>query len=96
MSILNKILTTKANEVAASKLKINLEEIKKLAQNQSNSRNFVDAIRTKIAAGKAAVIAEIKKASPSKGVIRANFKPADILQKAMKQAAQRVCQCSLM
>jgi len=76
--ILNKILTTKANEVAASKLKINLEEIKKLAQNQSNSRNFVDAIRTKIAAGKAAVIAEIKKASPSKGVIRANFKPADI------------------
>jgi len=76
--ILNIILATKANEVAASKLKINLEEIKKLAQNQANPRNFVDAIRTKIAAGKAAVIAEIKKASPSKGVIRADFKPAEI------------------
>jgi indole-3-glycerol phosphate synthase len=76
--ILNKILATKAKEVAASKLKINLEAMKKLAQNQPNSRNFVDAIRTTIAAGKAAVIAEIKKASPSKGVIRADFKPADI------------------
>jgi indole-3-glycerol phosphate synthase len=76
--ILNKILATKVNEVAASKLKINLEAIKKIAQNQPDARNFVDAIRNKIAAGKAAVIAEIKKASPSKGVIRPDFKPADI------------------
>ncbi|MGB7814785.1 MAG: indole-3-glycerol phosphate synthase TrpC [Methylotenera sp.] len=76
--ILNKILATKRDEVAASKAKVDLEEVKKLAQNQSRARDFVAAIRNKIAAGKAAVIAEIKKASPSKGVIRADFKPAEI------------------
>ncbi len=76
--ILNKILATKRDEVAASQAKINLEEVKKLAQNQSKPRDFVGSIRNKIAAGKAAVIAEIKKASPSKGVIRADFRPAEI------------------
>ncbi len=76
--ILNKILATKREEVAASKAKLGLDEVKLLAKNQPNSRNFVGAIRKKIAAGKAAVIAEIKKASPSKGVIRADFKPAQI------------------
>ena len=76
--ILNKILATKRDEVAASKAEVDLEEVKKLAQNQSRARDFVAAIRYKIAGGKAAVIAEIKKASPSKGVIRADFKPAEI------------------
>lgn len=76
--ILNKILATKRDEVAASKAKINLEEVKKLAHNQSKPRDFVGAIRAKIAAGNAAVIAEIKKASPSKGIIRKDFKPAEI------------------
>ena len=76
--ILNKILATKRDEVAASKAKVDLEEVKKLAQNQSRARDFVAAICNKISAGKAAVIAEIKKASPSKGVIRADFKPAEI------------------
>ena len=76
--ILNKILATKREEIAASKAKLGLDEVKLLAKNQPNSRNFVGAIRKKIAAGKAAVIAEIKKASPSKGVIRADFKPAEI------------------
>jgi indole-3-glycerol phosphate synthase len=76
--ILNKILATKAIEVASAKAKISIEQIQDLAKAQPKARDFVGAIRTKIANGKAAVIAEIKKASPSKGVIRADFKPAEI------------------
>ena len=76
--ILNKILATKLTEVTAAKAKVSLDEVKKLAENQPKPRDFVGAIRAKIAAGNAAVIAEIKKASPSKGVIRADFNPAEI------------------
>lgn len=76
--ILNKILATKAIEVAAAKAKISLDDIKRLAGEQPAPRDFVGSIRQKIASGQSAVIAEIKKASPSKGVIRADFKPADI------------------
>lgn len=76
--ILNKILATKAIEVAAAKAKISLEQVQKLTKQQAPARDFIAAIRAKIAAGNAAVIAEIKKASPSKGVIRADFKPAEI------------------
>lgn len=76
--ILNKILATKAIEVAAAKAKISLDDIKQLAEKQSAPRDFVGNIRQKIAFGQSAVIAEIKKASPSKGVIRADFKPTDI------------------
>ncbi|HNV87629.1 MAG TPA: indole-3-glycerol phosphate synthase TrpC [Methylotenera sp.] len=76
--ILNKILATKALEVAAAKVGIPLEQMQVLAEAQAKPRDFVGSIRNKIAAGKAAVIAEIKKASPSKGVIREDFKPAEI------------------
>ena len=76
--ILNKILATKAMEVAAAKAKISIERMQKFAYAQPKPRDFVGAIRAKIAAGNAAVIAEIKKASPSKGVIRADFNPAEI------------------
>ena len=76
--ILNKILATKAEEIAAAQAKLPLAEVQSLAAQQTPPRDFVAAIRNKIAAGKAAVIAEIKKASPSKGVIRADFKPAEI------------------
>ena len=76
--ILNKILATKANELAAAKAKISLDEVKKLAENQPKPRDFIGAIREKIESGNAAVIAEIKKASPSKGIIRKNFNPAEI------------------
>ena len=76
--ILNKILATKAEEIAAAQAKMPLAEVQALAAQQAPARDFVGAIRSKIAAGKAAVIAEIKKASPSKGVIRADFKPAEI------------------
>lgn len=76
--ILNKILATKAEEIAAAQARLPLAEVQALAAQQAPARDFVGAIRSRIAAGKAAVIAEIKKASPSKGVIRADFKPAEI------------------
>lgn len=76
--ILNKILDTKRTEVAADQARTPLLAMQELAKTQPPARDFVGAIRNKIAAGKAAVIAEIKKASPSKGVIRADFKPAEI------------------
>lgn len=76
--ILNKILATKRSEVATAQASKPLATMQDLAKNQSNPRDFVGAIRAKIAAGQAAVIAEIKKASPSKGVIRADFKPSEI------------------
>jgi indole-3-glycerol phosphate synthase len=76
--ILNKILATKAEEIAAAQARLPLAEVQALAAQQAPTRDFVGAIRSKINAGNAAVIAEIKKASPSKGVIRADFRPADI------------------
>ncbi len=76
--ILNKILATKLQEVTASKVVAPLEVVKAAALAMSKPRDFIGAIQSKIAAGHAAVIAEIKKASPSKGVIRADFQPAEI------------------
>ena len=76
--ILNKILATKAEEVAAQKAAVSAEEIKRQAQAAAPARDFIGAIRAKHAQGLPAVIAEIKKASPSKGLIRADFHPAAI------------------
>ncbi|MBR0568398.1 indole-3-glycerol phosphate synthase TrpC [Azoarcus sp. L1K30] len=76
--ILNKICAVKVDEVAAAVEHKPLHAIRAEAEAQAASRNFVAAIRGKIGAGAAAVIAEIKKASPSKGVIREDFRPADI------------------
>ena len=76
--ILKKILTVKFDEVAAAKGRIDAVAVRHAAKNAGPARDFETALRNKIALGKAAVIAEIKKASPSKGVIRADFKPADI------------------
>jgi indole-3-glycerol phosphate synthase len=76
--ILNKILAVKAKEVAAAKA-INPPALMRMeAEQAAPVRDFIGAIRAKIAAGQSAVIAEIKKASPSKGVIRANFHPDEI------------------
>ena len=79
-NILNKIVAVKHQEVAAGKLKTSLEAIRFDAESRMLTRDFEGALRRKIAAGEAAVIAEIKKASPSKGVLRAAFEPADIAQ----------------
>lgn len=76
--ILNKILAVKAREVAAAKTMKPLAAMRVEAEQAPPARDFLDAIRVRIAAGRPAVIAEIKQASPSKGIIRAHFRPADI------------------
>jgi len=79
--ILNKIVAVKHEEVAAAKKRSSLEAIRFDAESRVLTRDFVGAMRAKIAAGQAAVIAEIKKASPSKGLIReGEFIPADLAQ----------------
>lgn len=76
--VLNRILAVKHDELAAAMAARPLSFLRADAEAQPGPRDFVGAIRGKIASGKAAVIAEIKKASPSRGVIRADFKPAEI------------------
>jgi len=78
--ILNKIVAVKREEVAAALKRKSLAAVRADAESRVLTRDFVGAMRSKIAAGQAAVIAEIKKASPSKGVLRADFIPADIAQ----------------
>ena len=76
--ILNKLLAVKREEVAAALPVKPLAAIRAEAEAQPAPRDFLGAVRGKIAAGQAAVIAEIKKASPSKGILRADFQPAAI------------------
>ncbi len=76
--ILQRILAVKAEEIAAAKSARPLAALRAEAQAMARPRDFVAALRAKVAAGGPAVIAEIKKASPSKGVLRANFDPAAI------------------
>ena len=76
--ILKRILAVKHEEVAAALASKPLAAVRAEAEAQPATRDFVGAIRSKIAAGKPAVIAEIKKASPSKGIIRTDFRPAEI------------------
>ena len=76
--ILNKILARKAEEVAAAKRARPLAQMRVEARAAAAPRDFTGALRAKIAGGQAAVIAEIKKASPSKGLLRADFDPAAI------------------
>jgi indole-3-glycerol phosphate synthase len=78
--ILDKIVAVKHQEVAAAKKKKPMEAMREDAESRVLTRDFVGALRAKIAAGQAAVIAEVKKASPSKGVLREDFIPADIAQ----------------
>jgi indole-3-glycerol phosphate synthase len=85
--ILKKILAVKAQEVAAAKPAKPLPQLRAEAERAPPVRDFVAAIRNKIAAGKPAVIAEIKKASPSKGVIRADFRPDEIAKSYAKHGA---------
>jgi len=78
--ILEKIVAVKRQEVAAALSRKPLAAMRSDAESRVLTRDFVAALRDKIAAGQPAVIAEIKKASPSKGVLRADFIPADIAQ----------------
>ena len=85
--ILNKIVAVKHEEIAAAKKKVSLEAIRADAESRVLTRDFEGALRAKIAAGRAAVIAEVKKASPSKGVLREDFIPADIAQSYAEHGA---------
>lgn len=89
--ILNKILDVKADEVAAAKKYRSLASLRSEVENDKEARaairGFESSLRAKIAAGNAGIIAEIKKASPSKGVIRPDFHPADIAVSYEKNGA---------
>jgi indole-3-glycerol phosphate synthase len=76
--ILERIVAVKRDEIAAGRSRCNLAAMRARAAAEVPARDFVAALRRKTAAREAAVIAEIKKASPSKGVLRADFRPAEI------------------
>lgn len=76
--ILRRILATKRAEVEAARANVPLAEMERRARAAAAPRDFAGALRAKISAGKPAVIAEIKRASPSKGLLRDPFEPAEI------------------
>lgn len=76
--ILNRIIAVKREEIAAARGVRDLASLRREAEARTDVRDFIGALRAKVAAGQAAVIAEVKKASPSKGVLRENFVPAEI------------------
>ena len=89
--ILNKILAVKADEVAAAKKQRDLYSLRSEVESDQEARRvlrgFEQSLRDKIAAGQAGVIAEVKKASPSKGVLRPDFQPAAIAQSYAEHGA---------
>ena len=88
--ILNQIVAVKHEEVAAARKKVSLEAMRADANSRVLTRDFEGALRRKIAAGQPAVIAEVKKASPSKGVIREHFVPAEIAASYARQDRKSV------
>ena len=85
--ILEKIVAVKREEVAAAQKKKPFAAMRADAESRVLTRDFEGALRARIAAGRPAVIAEVKKASPSKGVLRADFIPADIAQSYAEHGA---------
>ena len=77
-TILDRILARKAEEVAERAAGISLAELQARCRDLPDTRGFLSSLEARIDAGLPAVIAEVKKASPSRGVIRADFRPADI------------------
>jgi indole-3-glycerol phosphate synthase len=76
--ILTKILAVKSGEIAAARAAVPLATMERLARTATPPHDFVGALRRRIESGEPAVIAEIKRSSPSKGVLRADFEPAAI------------------
>ena len=89
--ILDQILAVKADEIAAAKKWQDFaslrREVEHDAEARAQIRGFENSLRYNIAAGKAGVIAEVKKASPSKGVLREDFRPAEIASSYAKHGA---------
>ena len=85
--ILDKIVAVKRTEVAAAVERKSLSVMRADAESRVLTRDFTGALRASMARGRNAVIAEIKKASPSRGVIREHFEPADIAQSYAEQGA---------
>ena len=85
--ILNQIVAVKRAEVAQALARKSLAAMRADAESRVLTRDFEAALRGKVAAGRSAVIAEIKKASPSKGVLREDFEPADIAQSYAEHGA---------
>ena len=85
--ILDKINAVKREEIAAARKLRDEASVRREAESLGGLRDFAKALRDKIAAGSAAVIAEVKKASPSKGVLREHFVPAEIAASYEKHGA---------
>ena len=85
--ILEKIVSVKWDEIRAARLHRDLASLRRDAEQLGGQRDFVGSLRKKIAAGGAGVIAEIKKASPSKGVLRENFVPEAIAESYERHGA---------
>jgi indole-3-glycerol phosphate synthase len=85
--ILRRILARKAEEIAERAGRTPLAELKKHLAQAPGPRGFLKAIRSRIATGRPAVIAEIKKASPSKGLLREDFRPAEIAKSYERHGA---------
>lgn len=79
-TVLKKIIARKHEEVAERSSDCGIADLQEMAASQANPRGFAAALKTKLANSEPAVIAEVKKASPSKGVIRENFKPREIAE----------------
>ncbi|OHC26982.1 MAG: indole-3-glycerol-phosphate synthase [Pseudomonadales bacterium RIFCSPLOWO2_12_59_9] len=77
-TILEKILARKVEEVAARRALVSLSALEQLARDADAPRGFANALQERVKRKEAAVIAEIKKASPSKGVLREDFNPAEL------------------
>ena len=85
--ILKKIVARKEQEIAEARQRVSLEALRERLEDKSPPRGFVASLKKNIEAGRAGVIAEIKKASPSKGVLREDFRPADIARSYAEHGA---------
>ena len=90
--ILERIVAVKRDEVAAAKARRPFASLRRDAEARGDLRGLRGGLRAQIAAGHAAVIAEIKKASPSKGVLRERFVPAEIAA-SYARTARPACRC---
>lgn len=86
-NILDQIIATKHDEVAAGRAQQRISDFRKVIETQTPCRGFYHAIENQLVKGETAVIAEVKKASPSKGIIRADFDPVSIAQSYLKGGA---------